>query len=224
MKPSGQVLPAPNRPLDALSVNHPKSDIPTFLPPSHTKYKSSAESPHFPTGASSASSRTSPKTYNTPAATRAPSYGQQACRPVDRAVITVPWFAQGQLDALREAAKTAGIRVVQLLGDAGAVAFCVAAKRQRLGFQRLALRQCSDLGPIEDASVWHCREFFVYVCLPPCTAPMHPSAPPLNPPPRPWSPLESVGRPSDFLVLGRPHGSPLDNDDLCPYPVRSARA
>ena len=60
---------------------------------------------------------------------------------MDRTVITVPWFAQGQLDALREAAKTAGIRVVQLLEDAGAVTFRVAANRQRLGFQRLALKR-----------------------------------------------------------------------------------
>jgi hypothetical protein len=60
-------------------------------------------------------------------------------------------------------------------------------------------------------------------------------------------PLESVGHRSDFLVLGRNHDSPLNNDDLlslkvvspvtmesgaltgrgtgfCPYPVRSARA
>ncbi|KAI9452343.1 Hsp70 protein-domain-containing protein [Russula earlei] len=44
------------------------------------------------------------------------------------AVITTPgWFAPAQLDALHEAAEAAGIRVLQLLEDAGAAALCAAA-------------------------------------------------------------------------------------------------
>ena len=50
MKPLGPVLPVPNRLPNILSVNHPESNIPTFLSPSHSKYKSSAEFLHFPTG------------------------------------------------------------------------------------------------------------------------------------------------------------------------------
>jgi molecular chaperone DnaK (HSP70) len=47
---------------------------------------------------------------------------------VDGAVIAVPgWFSPGQLDALHEAAESAGIRVLQLLEDAGAAALCAAA-------------------------------------------------------------------------------------------------
>ncbi len=47
---------------------------------------------------------------------------------VDGAVLTAPgWFAPEQLDALQEAAENAGIRVLQLLEDAGAAAFCAAA-------------------------------------------------------------------------------------------------
>ena len=46
-------------------------------------------------------------------------------KPVDGAVLTVPgWFAPVQLDALQEAASSAGIRVLQLLEDAGAAALC----------------------------------------------------------------------------------------------------
>ncbi|KAH9990761.1 hypothetical protein BJV77DRAFT_1144813 [Russula vinacea] len=49
-------------------------------------------------------------------------------KPVDGAVLTVPgWFAPAQLDALREAASAAGIRVLQLLEDAGAAALCAAS-------------------------------------------------------------------------------------------------
>jgi heat shock protein 1/8 len=48
-------------------------------------------------------------------------------KPVDGAVLTVPgWFAPVQMDALQEAASAAGIRVLQLLEDAGAAALCVA--------------------------------------------------------------------------------------------------
>ena len=47
---------------------------------------------------------------------------------VDGAVITAPgWFEPAQLDALHEAAEAAGIRVLQLLEDAGAAALCAAA-------------------------------------------------------------------------------------------------
>ncbi|KAI9436860.1 Hsp70 protein-domain-containing protein [Lactarius indigo] len=47
---------------------------------------------------------------------------------VDGAVLTAPgWFAPEQLDALQEAAEAAGIRVLQLLEDSGAAAFCAAA-------------------------------------------------------------------------------------------------
>jgi molecular chaperone DnaK (HSP70) len=47
---------------------------------------------------------------------------------VDGAVITAPgWFEHAQLDALHEAAEAAGIRVLQLLEDAGAAALCAAA-------------------------------------------------------------------------------------------------
>ncbi|KAI9450059.1 Hsp70 protein-domain-containing protein [Lactarius psammicola] len=47
---------------------------------------------------------------------------------VDGAVLTAPgWFAPEQHDALQEAAEAAGIRVLQLLEDAGAAAFCAAA-------------------------------------------------------------------------------------------------
>ena len=46
---------------------------------------------------------------------------------VDGAVLTAPnWFAPEQLDALQEAAEAAGIRVLQLLEDAGAAAFFAA--------------------------------------------------------------------------------------------------
>lgn len=49
-------------------------------------------------------------------------------KPVDGAVLTVPgWFAPVQLEALREAASAAGIRVLQLLEDAGAAALCASA-------------------------------------------------------------------------------------------------
>jgi heat shock 70kDa protein 1/6/8 len=49
-------------------------------------------------------------------------------KPVDGAVLTVPgWFEPVQLDALQEAASAAGIRVLQLLEDAGAAALCAAA-------------------------------------------------------------------------------------------------
>ena len=49
-------------------------------------------------------------------------------KPVDGAVLTVPgWFAPVQMDALQEAASAAGIRVLQLLEDAGAAALCAAA-------------------------------------------------------------------------------------------------
>ncbi len=48
-------------------------------------------------------------------------------KPVDGAVLAVPgWFAPVQLDALQEAASAAGIRVLQLLEDAGAAALCAA--------------------------------------------------------------------------------------------------
>ncbi|KAI0292226.1 Hsp70 protein-domain-containing protein [Multifurca ochricompacta] len=47
---------------------------------------------------------------------------------VDGAVLTVPgWFVPAQLDALQEAAEAAGIRVLQLLEDPGAAAFCAAS-------------------------------------------------------------------------------------------------
>ncbi|KAF8264054.1 Hsp70 protein-domain-containing protein [Lactarius quietus] len=47
---------------------------------------------------------------------------------VDGAVLTAPdWFAPEQIDALHEAAEAAGIRVLQLLEDAGAAAFCAAS-------------------------------------------------------------------------------------------------
>ena len=47
---------------------------------------------------------------------------------VDGAVLTAPgWFAPEQLDALQAAAEAAGIRVLQLLEDAGAAAFCAAS-------------------------------------------------------------------------------------------------
>ena len=49
-------------------------------------------------------------------------------KPVDGAVLTVPgWFAPAQMDALQEAASAAGIRVLQLLEDAGAAALCAAS-------------------------------------------------------------------------------------------------
>ena len=49
-------------------------------------------------------------------------------KPVDGAVLTVPgWFTPAQMDALQEAASAAGIRVLQLLEDAGAAALCAAA-------------------------------------------------------------------------------------------------
>jgi heat shock 70kDa protein 1/2/6/8 len=48
-------------------------------------------------------------------------------KPVDGAVLTVPdWFAPAKLDALHEAAEAAGIRALQLMEDAGAVALCAA--------------------------------------------------------------------------------------------------
>jgi heat shock 70kDa protein 1/2/6/8 len=47
---------------------------------------------------------------------------------VDGAVLTAPgWFAPTQLGALQEAAEAAGIRVLQILEDAGAAALCAAA-------------------------------------------------------------------------------------------------
>ena len=47
---------------------------------------------------------------------------------VDGAVLTAPgWFAHAQLGALQEAAEAAGIRVLQILEDAGAAALCAAA-------------------------------------------------------------------------------------------------
>jgi len=47
---------------------------------------------------------------------------------IDGAVLTAPgWFAPAQLDALHDAAEAAGIRVLQLLEDAGAAALCAAA-------------------------------------------------------------------------------------------------
>jgi molecular chaperone DnaK (HSP70) len=47
---------------------------------------------------------------------------------VDGAVLTAPgWFAYAQLGALQEAAEAAGIRVLQILEDAGAAALCAAA-------------------------------------------------------------------------------------------------
>ncbi|KAI0271315.1 Hsp70 protein-domain-containing protein [Gloeopeniophorella convolvens] len=46
-------------------------------------------------------------------------------RPVDGAVLTAPaWFAPAQLAALQAAAEAAGIRVLQLLEDAGAASLC----------------------------------------------------------------------------------------------------
>lgn len=49
-------------------------------------------------------------------------------KPVDGAVLTVPgWFEPVQMDALQEAASAAGIRVLQLLEDAGAAALCASA-------------------------------------------------------------------------------------------------
>jgi heat shock 70kDa protein 1/2/6/8 len=46
---------------------------------------------------------------------------------VDGAVITAPgWFAPTQLDALQQAAEAAGIRVLQILEDAGAATLCAA--------------------------------------------------------------------------------------------------
>jgi heat shock 70kDa protein 1/2/6/8 len=47
---------------------------------------------------------------------------------VDGAVLTAPgWFTPTQLGALQEAAEAAGIRVLQILEDAGAAALCAAA-------------------------------------------------------------------------------------------------
>jgi heat shock 70kDa protein 1/2/6/8 len=47
---------------------------------------------------------------------------------VDGAVLTAPgWFTPTQLSALQEAAEAAGIRVLQVLEDAGAAALCAAA-------------------------------------------------------------------------------------------------
>jgi heat shock protein 1/8 len=49
-------------------------------------------------------------------------------KPVDGAVLTVPgWFEPVQMDDLQEAASAAGIRVLQLLEDAGAAALCASA-------------------------------------------------------------------------------------------------
>jgi heat shock protein 1/8 len=53
---------------------------------------------------------------------------------VDGAVLTAPgWFAPEQLDALQEAAEAAGIRVLQLLEDSGAAAFCAATSASNNG-------------------------------------------------------------------------------------------
>jgi heat shock protein 1/8 len=60
---------------------------------------------------------------------------------VDGAVITAPgWFAPAQLDALQEAAEAAGIRLLQLVEDAGAAALCSAANTS-------ATAQSAALGP-----------------------------------------------------------------------------
>jgi heat shock 70kDa protein 1/2/6/8 len=61
-------------------------------------------------------------------------------KPVDGAVLTVPgWFAPVQIDALQEAASAAGIRVLQLLEDAGAAASCATANASTV--------QSSGVGP-----------------------------------------------------------------------------
>ena len=60
---------------------------------------------------------------------------------VDGAVITAPgWFTPAQLDALQEAAEAAGIRVLQLVEDAGAAALYAAANAS-------ATAQSAALGP-----------------------------------------------------------------------------
>ncbi|KAI0280906.1 Hsp70 protein-domain-containing protein [Russula aff. rugulosa BPL654] len=64
-------------------------------------------------------------------------------KPVDGAVLTVPgWFAPVQMDALQEAASAAGIRVLQLLEDAGAAALCAATNTGTT-----ATAQSSSVGP-----------------------------------------------------------------------------
>ena len=63
-------------------------------------------------------------------------------KPVDGAVLTVPgWFAPAHLDALQEAASAAGIRVLQLLEDAGAAALCANANAST------TTTGSSDVGP-----------------------------------------------------------------------------
>lgn len=60
---------------------------------------------------------------------------------VDGAVLTAPgWFASTQLDALQEAAEAAGIRVLQLLEDAGAAGLCAATSAS-------ATTQSATVGP-----------------------------------------------------------------------------
>ena len=66
-------------------------------------------------------------------------------KPVDGAVLTVPgWFSPVQADALQEAASTAGIRVLQLLEDAGAAALCAVANSSTA---TTATAQSSGVGP-----------------------------------------------------------------------------
>ena len=65
-------------------------------------------------------------------------------KPVDGAVLTVPgWFEPSQMDALQEAASAAGIRVLQLLEDAGAAALCASAN---VGSTTTTTAQSSGVG------------------------------------------------------------------------------
>ena len=65
-------------------------------------------------------------------------------KPVDGAVLTVPgWFSPVQMDALQEAASAAGIRVLQLLEDAGAAALCASTNTSTT----TTTAQSSGVGP-----------------------------------------------------------------------------
>jgi len=67
-------------------------------------------------------------------------------KPVDGVVLTTPgWFAPAEMDALQEAASAAGIRVLQLLEDAGAAALCAAANASTTTTTTTA--QSSGVGP-----------------------------------------------------------------------------
>ena len=66
-------------------------------------------------------------------------------RNVDGAVITAPgWFEDAQLDALHEAAEAAGIRVLQLLENAGAAVLCAAAN---VSETTMTQTEASSMGP-----------------------------------------------------------------------------